>query len=75
METGHLYPILRPFLSETPYFVGKLIEWKPCGVDQVLPDLIGVTPYFVGKLIEWKRFFQRGGLLPFNPSMRLLPTL
>jgi hypothetical protein len=46
--------ITTALLRGAPYFVGKLIEWKPPKACSIA-CLIWLTPYFVGKLIEWKQ--------------------
>jgi hypothetical protein len=40
--------------TETPYSLGKLIEWKPNSTYSTFTLNSVDTPYSLGKLIEWK---------------------
>jgi hypothetical protein len=42
-------------MENTPYSLGKLIEWKPENL--IIKDVKPLSPYSLGKLIEWKLQF------------------
>ena len=56
METTNYLVTTLTSTTDSPYSLGKLIEWKHRVTDSSFDAIRLTAPYSLGKLIEWKQY-------------------